>query len=88
MIVLRDLDNNGNECDQELYCDIDCFGKVRYGSWKVNYRYASLISLSESDKCNVYEDEHIIPNSHYPTINDFLSVDYSEYCYSCSTKLN
>ena len=94
MIVLRDLDNNGDECDQEIYCDYRCFGDVRYPTWNVNNGYAlaylsrHLFSLSESDKYNVYENEHLIPNSHYPTISDFLSVDYSEYCYSCKTKLN
>ena len=84
MIVIRHLDNTNSECDQEIYCDIACFGTVRFGDWTTNIKtatlkiesvYDALNKIAESDQFNVYEDEHIIPNSHYPTIEDFLSVD-------------
>ena len=78
MIVLRDLDNNGNECGQELYCDYSCFGDDRHPGWNVDNGYAlaylsrRLFALSKSGKYNVYENENLISNSHYPTISDFL----------------
>tara|TARA_Y100000401_G_scaffold48634_1_gene37817 strand:+ start:191 stop:484 length:294 start_codon:yes stop_codon:yes gene_type:complete len=97
MIVIRHLDNTNSECDQEIYCDIACFGTVRFGDWTTNIKtatlkiesvYDALNKIAESDQFNVYEDEHIIPNSHYPTIEDFLSEDSQEYCYSCKEELN
>tara|TARA_R100000458_G_scaffold35768_1_gene33161 strand:- start:214 stop:495 length:282 start_codon:yes stop_codon:yes gene_type:complete len=93
MIVIRHLDSTGSECDQQIYCDIACFGVVRFGDWtnhtlKIQSSYDALNKIAESDQFNVYEDEHIIPNSHYPTIEDFLSEDSQEYCYSCKEELN
>ena len=97
MIVIRHLDNTNSECDQEIYCDIACFGTVRFGDWKTNIKtatlkiessYDALNQIAELKQFNVYEDEHIIPNSHYPTIEDFLSVDFKEYCNGCRNELN
>ena len=96
MIVIRSLDNAGNECDQEIYCSFSCFADIRIGNWRINIKtatwkiksmYAALNKIAESPLYNVYENEHIIPNLHYPTIEDFLSEDYQEYCYVCEEKL-
>ena len=96
MIVIRNLDSSGNECDQEIYCDIACFSVVRFrdeiteseevgiiNQEIIESSYEALNQIAESEQFNDYENEHIIPNSHYPTIEDFLSVDSQEYCYSC-----
>jgi len=96
MIVIRHLDSTGNECDQEIYCDIGCFedsfksleNVLQIGRFNIRQSTKMhLIQLAKSDQFNVYENEHIIPNSHWPTIEDFLSEDYEEYCYNCDEKL-
>ena len=96
MIVIRHLDSTGNECDQRIYCEIGCFedsfksieNVLQIGRFNIRQSTNShLIELAKSNQFNVYENEHIIPNSHYPTIEDFLSVDYQEYCYNCGQQL-
>jgi len=95
MIVIRHLDNTNSECDQEIYCDIACFDHAI--NWtdsgnphdsNENDPHEALKYFAELKQFNVYENEHIIPNSHYPTIEDFLSEDSKEYCNGCKNELN
>ena len=88
MIVIRHLDSTGNECDQRIYCEIACFSvDWTNRTLKIESSYEALNQIAESNQFNVYENEHIIPNSHWPTIEDFLSEDYQEYCYNCGQQL-
>ena len=63
------LDDDGDEEEQENYCDIHCFEK----SWQGKHYFISigkfanahdlLNEMNESEHYNVYENEHIIQDS-------------------------
>jgi|TARA_A100001518_G_C1182104_1_gene30029 hypothetical protein len=95
MIVIRNVDSTGSECDQKIYCNIACFDHEINWTDSGNPHdsngsdpHETLKWFAELEQFTVYENEHIIPNSHYPTIEDFISEDFKEYCNSCQIELN
>jgi hypothetical protein len=89
------LDDDGDEEEQENYCDIHCFEK----SWQGKHYFISigkfanahdlLNEMNESEHYNVYENEHIIRNSQQTVkVKDLLSEDFAECCIHCEEQLN
>ena len=87
MIVIRILDSkNGNECDQEIYCNDPCY-PIFEGK-----KYISSNPNMSTNNFNLYSDvivDHEKYLGHYPLIAEaFLSRDYKEYCNNCMKQLN
>tara|TARA_Y100000593_G_scaffold91112_1_gene179096 strand:- start:629 stop:859 length:231 start_codon:yes stop_codon:yes gene_type:complete len=76
MIVIRKVNENGDLAgEQNIYCSNECFNNsVEYKKYYKDY--ASFQCFHE-----IYTKEN------YPTITDFLSDDYIEYCSTCTIKI-
>jgi hypothetical protein len=85
MIVIRILDNeNSSECDQEIYCN-NCYPIFK------GKKYISNNPNMSTNNFNIYSDsivEHDNFDGLWPTISDFLSEEYQEYCINCNQQLN
>ena len=66
MIVIRNVDSTGSECDQKIYCDIACFDHEINWTDSGNPHdsngsdpHETLNWFAELEQFNVYENEHI-----------------------------
>ena len=80
MIVVRFTDETGDLTgEQDIYCNNPCYPDFK--GW-----------LGRDDvQFEIYSDvivEHDNFDGLYPTIKDFISTDYEEYCKFCYKQLN